>query len=335
MVYSELLKGIKPEWSAKYKARYLYWNLCKNIVYDQRFMYGSNEDVLRSIYYRDVDIDRDENPAFVCHSANKAYLQLLQRAGVKAKLIYKKEGVKRPISVQDVALVFWDEEGNKYYTNIVGDIENCRFGAKTAFFGITKNLYAEAQDVKSIPEDELKEMDLAIGNIKIDYLDMFFKFITNEVKNTNHFKKFLQSVGVDPTNMDREQILQNKMMYLTKLIKFTDKTASVDERKKFYKRLFCGAALDKFESKAFTAYEFFRELPDGEVDSKSVLEINMINRPIYYIYSAEDEKYLQVSTEEVPEILDGYREIKGKVPFVISQTRNFLKSPKENGKETK
>ena len=45
MIYSELLKGINPNWSAKYKARYLYWNLCKNIVYDQRFIYGSNKKV--------------------------------------------------------------------------------------------------------------------------------------------------------------------------------------------------------------------------------------------------------------------------------------------------
>lgn len=40
--------------------------------------------------------------------------------------------------MDDVALVFWDENEDEYYTNIVGDIENCRFGLRTEFFGITK-----------------------------------------------------------------------------------------------------------------------------------------------------------------------------------------------------
>lgn len=333
MVYSELLKGVNPNWSAKYKARYLYWNLCKNIVYDQRFMYGSNQEVLKSIYYRDIDIDEDEGYEVVCNSANKMYLQLLQRAGVRAELIYKKSGIKRPITVKDVALVFWDEEGNKYYTNIIADIENCRFGAKTAYFGITRHLYEDAQDVVEIPESELREIDFDIGNIKTDYLDIFFQYIKAEVKDTHHFKKFLNSVGVDTSNMTRYEVLQNKMMYLTRLIKYTDKTASAAERKEFYKRLFCGSVLDKFESKAFTTYEFVKETPTGDVDSKSVLEINMINRPVYYIYNAEEQTYLQVPSEEVPSVLGGYREIKGKVPFIISQTQMVgVKTPSEKQK---
>lgn len=335
MIYSELLKGVNPNWTAKYKARYLYWNLCKNIVYDQRFMYGSNKNILKSIYYRDVNIDSDETTEVVCNSANKIYLQLLQRVGIKAELVHKKSSIKRPIEVEDVALVFWDEEGNKYYTNIVGDIENCRFGAKTVFFGITKNLYDSAQDVKGIPQDELRDIDFEVGNINNGYLDIFFKFITEEVKNTNNFKKFLNSVGVDTTNMDREEILKNKIMYLTRLVKYTDKTASVAERKEFYKKLFCGSALDRFESKAFSAYEFCKETPNGEVDSKSVLEINMLNRPIYYVYDSEAQTYLQVTTEQLPEHLQGYVEARGKVPFVISQMCNLAKktNQKDNGEK--
>ena len=330
MVYSQLLEGVNANWMAKYKARYLYWNLCKNIVYDQRFMYGSNKEVLKSIYYRDFNIDEDEPNEVVCHSANKIYLELLQRAGVRAELIYKKSGIKRPITVQDVALVFWDEEGNKYYTNIIADIENCRFGAKTAYFGVTRHLYEDAQDVGVIPENELREIDFDVGNIKAEYLDIFFEYIKAEVKDTQHFKKFLNSVGVDTTNMTREDVLQNKIMYLTRLVKYTDKTASAYERKEFYKRLFCSSVLDKFESKAFNTYEFIKETPDGDVDSKSVLELNMINRPVYYIYNEEEQTYLQVPSDEVPTVLGGYREIKGKVPFVISQMQSTIdKMPSE------
>lgn len=318
MKYSELLKGVNPNWSVKHKARYLYWNLCKNIVYDPKFMYGKDPNTLESIYYRDVDIDKDEPPEFVCNSANKAYLQLLQRAGIKAKTIHKESAVKRPITVPDVALLFYDEEGNEYYTNVVGDIENCRYGLQTTYFGITSNNYPEAQNVKEIPREELKEIDIAVGNIRQDYSDIVFECIVAEVKNTSNFKKFLKSMGIDTRGMGRDDILKSKMTYITSLIRFRDRQASVDERKKFYRKLFFGSVLDKFESKTFEAYEFFKELPNGEIDSKSILELNLINRPVYYIFDENEQTYVQVDLEELPVSLDGYVERKGKVPLAMS-----------------
>ena len=61
----------------------------------------------------------------------------------------------------------------------------------------------------------------------------------------------------------------------------------------------------------------------------------MINRPIYYVYSPDEETYVQVATEEMPQILEGYREIKDKVPFVISQMRNLMNGAKEKQKDIK
>lgn len=116
--------------------------------------------------------------------------------------------------MDDVALVFWDENEDEYYTNIVGDIENCRFGLRTEFFGITKNTYKEAQDVKEISSEELKEIDIKTGSIKTDYNDIVFKLLANEVKNKNDFKKFLEAQGIDTNNLSREDILKNKLSYV-------------------------------------------------------------------------------------------------------------------------
>ena len=134
MKYIELLNGVQDKWTIKEKARYLYQNICKNILYDERFAYGKDKDLLHKIYNREVDIREDEDTRFICHTSNKIYYQLLSELGIKAKIIYKKATVERPIEVEDVALVFYDEEGNKYYTNITGDIENCRFRTKNCFF---------------------------------------------------------------------------------------------------------------------------------------------------------------------------------------------------------
>lgn len=311
MKYIELLNRIEDGWSVKEKARYLYRVLCQNISYDERFAYSQNKELLHEIYDREVDIRKDEDTRLICHTSNKIYYQLLSELGIKAKIIYKKSAVQRPIDVYDVALVFWDENGDKYYTNIVGDIENCRFGLRTEFFGITKNTYKEAQDVKEISPEELKEIDIKTGSIKTDYNDIVFKLLANEVKNKNDFKKFLEAQGIDTNNLSREDILKNKLSYLTRLIKFRDGTAGPDEMKKFYKRLFSASVLDKFEDKKFNTYEFIKE-NGKEVDVLSVLEINLRENPIYYVYSEEEQTYIQLLPEEMLQKIDGYRERKGK-----------------------
>lgn len=312
MKYIELLDEIDESWTTIEKARYLYRQICKNIAYDERFAYGEDESLMKDIYYGNVDIRKDADIRKVCNTANKIYLQLLKELNIKAQLIYKKAIVNRKILVQDVALVFWDENGDKYFTNIAGDIENCRFGLRTVFFGIKKNNYEEAQDVVEIPNDILKKIDLKTGSIKLDYNDIVFKLLANEVKNTSNFLKFLEAQGIDTKKLSRDDILKNKIYYINKLIKFRDRTAGPDELKKFYKRLFCTSVLDKFESKKFDTYEFVKS--DGEeVNILSIIELKLKQEePIYYMFSKEEMTYIQLSKNEVLEATKGFKERKNK-----------------------
>lgn len=326
MKYIELLNGIHDEWTIKEKARYLYRNICKNMSYDERFAYSRNKELLYEIYNREVDIRDDEDSRLICHTSNKIYHQLLTELNIKSKLVYKKSAVERSIDVNDVALIFWDEEENKYYTNIVGDIENCRFGLRTEFFGIAKNLYEEAQDVQTIQVEELKEIDRKTGTIKTDYNDIVFSLLANEVKNTNNFKNFLKSQGIDISNLSKDDILENKLFYLNKLIKFRDKTAGPDEIKKFYKHLFSASVLDKFESKKFTTYEYVKEEKE-DIDILSVIEIGLNEMLIYYMYSEKEQSYVQLLPEELLEKINGYRERKGKKLSIEKEVKETGERP--------
>ena len=212
MVFIKLLDGIDKNWSTIEKAKYLYNQIGKNTSYDERFAYGDDAELMHKIFYRDVDIKKDEDTRIVCHTANKIYLQLLQELKIKAKLVYKNHVVERKIPVKDVALVFWDENGNKYFTNLAGDIENCKFGLRTAFFGIKKNLYEEAQDVSEIPNDEQKKIDRKVGVIQQDYNDIVFKLLAGEVKNTNNFMRFLRGNGIDTESLSREDIFKERFV---------------------------------------------------------------------------------------------------------------------------
>ena len=316
MVFIKLLDGIDKNWSTIEKAKYLYNQIGKNTSYDERFAYGDDAELMHKIFYRDVDIKKDEDTRIVCHTANKIYLQLLQELKIKAKLVYKNHVVERKIPVKDVALVFWDENGNKYFTNLAGDIENCKFGLRTAFFGIQKNLYEEAQDVSEIPNDEQKKIDRKVGVIQQDYNDIVFKLLAGEVKNTNNFMRFLRGNGIDTESLSREDIFKEKMYYINKLIKFRDKTAGPDELKKFYKYLFSASVLDKFESKKFNTYEFVKN-NGKEVEILSVIELNLAQEsPIYYMFSEQEMTYIQLLEDEILEATKGFRERRNKKMLV-------------------
>lgn len=320
MVYIDLLKEVDENWTIIEKARFLYDRICKIVSYDERFAYGKDPKIMEEIYYKNIDIRKDEDTRVVCHTINKIYFALLQELNIKAKIIYKKSKIERAIDAEDTALIFYDEEENPIFVNIVGDIENCKYGLRPAFFGIQKNLYEEAKNVKKVSSEELRKIDKKLKIIRYDYNDYVFKLISNEVKNTNNFLNFLKDKGIETENLTRDEILKNKLYYISQLIKFRDKTAGPDEMKKFYKYLFSASVLDKFESKKFETYEFIK-YKEKEVEVLSVIEIKTNDEPIYYVYSEEERTYIQLFKDEVLEKTDGFKERKNKKMIIEKEKK--------------
>ncbi len=303
--------------------------MCKQIKYDDRFLYSANPKVLEEIYYKCVSIDEDIPPEVVCNTANKLFSQLMNRENIKNKLIYKKNKTKKIIDINDVACLFYDENGNEYYTNICGDIENCKFGLKTTFFGINKTEYEEAQNVSVISEEELFEIDKKTGLIKQDYNDIVFKLLNNEVKNTNNFKKFLETQNINTSNLSHAQILEYKMKFLNDYIKFRDKSAGTCEMKKFYKKLFRSSVIDKFESKRFETFDYVQE--NGEnINVILLIAINLETNPTYFYYCDEVQSYVTIRKDELKDMLNGYRSNKEDKDIL-----NFNRVIRENGDANK
>ncbi len=313
VVFSRILDGVDDSWSAKEKARYIYYQLGKQISYDRNFMFGTSEEKMKAIYHREIDIDKEEDPNVVCNTANSVYLDLLSRVGVKAKKIYSPCKIARNIDEPNVALIFYDENGDGYYTNIIGDIENCRFDCTTNYFGILQNEYEEAQNVKKISASELKVIDYKVKNIEKDYLgDLFLHYLKKEVKHSNSFKKFLRSIGIDTSKMDRMDVMREKMKYINMYIKFEDTSTGPDERNRFYLKLFRGSVFDKMEAQRLSGFEFVKREGDTPVDSISVLELDFPDCPVYYIFDESDRRYVQVPVDEIEGKLIGYNEKKGR-----------------------
>lgn len=305
MVLSNILLNINNNWNTIEKVRFIYYKMCKEIKYDERFLYSSNPELLKKIYYKNVSIDENIEPEIVCNTVNILFSQLLTKLNIKHQLIYKHPKIKRAIDVDDVACLFYDENDNVYFTNIAGDIENCKFGLKTLFFGTDFHEYDTSKPVSVIHSEELFEIDKKLGLIKHDYNDIVFELLKNEVKDTNHFKKFLSSKNIDIKELSGNQILEYKMNILNEYIKFRDMSAGSVEKKRFYQILFKFSILDKTERKNFQTFEYVKE-GDENVDVILLICINVQTHPTYFYFSNETQSYVTIRKENLQSMLQGY-----------------------------
>lgn len=331
MVYSKLLEGINPQWSVKEKAKYLYEQVCINSIYDERIEYTKSADLIRNIYYRDINVDEDQTNLVVCNTICQILQQLFIKENIECRLVKEKSKISRALEIEDVALVFKDGE-EEYLCSPVGDIQNCKYTLMPRFFGNKKKKYTEAQNVKELSPEENRKIDRKIGylpkledgqkedeKVEDSYSDIVFKEIADEVKNTEHFKLFLAKQGIEiPKERSEEEIekirdliVAEKVKTVTDLIKWRKSGAGTNEIKQFYIKLFHMATFNKLEKPRFKTYEFYKQTGDS-IEIVSVIEIMLTTGPIYYIYSREEDTYIFVTYTELKERINGYSERKNK-----------------------
>lgn len=333
--YADLLKGIHDSWSIKEKAKYLYHEICKKSSYDERFIYSQNPELLKSIYYREINVDKYTSPKLICKTLNAIYTELLNRLKIQNKIIQKPSFVNQSIHAEDIALLFYDENGTPYFTAIAADLQRCKYGMRTQFFGGCDENYEEGKREKVciIKSDELEAIDLKIGYLtkKGLYSDMIFDLIAKEVKQNNELKKFLSKSGLhimrdylkDQGRTDSEtlsdeelkQIIQSLdtntiiplKMKLANMVPHIDKTAGPIENKKYSIQLLKNSILNKSEQRKYDCFDMIKE--DGEqIKVLSILRFNLKPEPLYYLYSEDTQQYELLSTEDALKIAKEYKD---------------------------
>ena len=332
-IYANILKGLDENWSIKEKAKYIYDEISKISIYDERILYSNNSALIDLIYNKKVSIDEPIETKLICKSLNTIYSQLLDRIGVKNKLIKKESEVNQNAKLEDISLIFYDEDDKPYFTSISADIQRCKYGMKTQFFGGCDNNYKEgARDkVTIIKADELKEIDtntryLQKGSI---YSDEIFEMIAKDVKQINEFKKFLKKNGLrivveylkengkeNAEELSDEELIQLIDRFeLDEITKIKMKASSMIpreklahghiENKKYFIELFKKGIFNKAEQKKYDSFDMVKETED-DLEIISVIRFNLKPEPIYYIYSEELENYRLASIEEITKIDQEY-----------------------------
>lgn len=329
VIYSEILNGVDESWSFIEKAKYVYNQICKLSRYDERFIYSQNKSLLNSIYYSDINVDEPMDPVLVCRRLNLIYSELLKRLGICCRCIEKTSYLQD--GYNDVALIFYDEFGNCFFTNIAADIQRCKYGMKTQFFGkYDKNypdLNSDADVVKALSEQELRKIDEEIGYVKKDgdYSDMVFRLISSEVKQNVEFKKILVTTPdivrqylsrqgfrdisdgelqeyINRFNAD--DIIQIKMMVVN-LMKHHDFSFGYSENKSQSKSIF-NSIFDKTEKKLYDSFDMVRESANG-IEILSIIRIKIKSEYLYYKYSQETHEYELIPIEEALLIAREYK----------------------------
>ena len=324
-IFREILDGVDPSWSCIEKARYIYYQLGKCIIFNPEYMFNSTSERIKSIFYKKVDINVPEDVELVCNTASDIYIQLLAEVGVKARKVTKPGKIKKSIDVRDVAVVFYDENDDEYFTNVLGDIENCRFDCETEFFGITKTNYEGSENVKSIPQHKLKDIDIKVHNIKEDYAgSLFFSILAEEIKSSDNFKSYLQSLSINTDGLSDFDIQRLKMDFANRIIRFNDRNAGPSERKLFYKKFLRESLFDKLECKRMKPFEFLKRENGVPVDSIDVIELDLEDCPVYYVFDEDKSTLIQIIPEDLLERIDGYTETHNKHLLIEDDGKNYI-----------
>ena len=333
IVFADVLKDINSSWSTIEKAKYIYDYICRVSTYDERFIFSSNSELLNDIYNKEVNIDTPITPILICKSLNKIYSKLLNRVGIKNRIISKPSTLNPNIQSEDIALLFYDELGNAYYTNVAADLQRSKYGMRTRFFAKNDNdnQYGVCDEIKILTQDELKKVDVTTGYLKRGgiYSDKVFEKIADEIQQTSHIRKVLSSIpdivkdylvtlGINDaesfsedelkeyvTTFTIDDIMRIKIMVL-KYFKLKDLTSGTIENKKHYRDL-VRSVFTRMERKRFSCYDMIKEQGDT-FEVLSVIKINLKNEgTVYYIYSERTQQYEPISIEDVHLIARDYR----------------------------
>ena len=128
MEYDKIIEDMPKELNQIEMARYIYIQLGKYFLYDEKYITSESDEEKREIF--DRDIEDIENDKVVCTSLSRIYERLLMRVGINAKTVL--------IPGERLGHAFTELEidGKKYFTGLIRDLMNIKTGFKTNEFMI-------------------------------------------------------------------------------------------------------------------------------------------------------------------------------------------------------
>ena len=231
----EVVSNVKDEWPILYKIRYVYLAVGKQLMRDTDFFLSvdgklgnanlSNQEII-DIY----NSDKGRGLAVICKSASSILKMAYDRLGIHSKLIETNTSLATIYDSGEFLINHWflavyDDKGKAYFMTLTPDLGYIQMNMETKHFasnipyirdfGSKKMQVYKGEEIKPsfISRNELKEIDIAIGYIKNEYL------YNDKYQKGKQWKKKYEISCFISFSSKLVQILKEKMVNLFLLLK--------------------------------------------------------------------------------------------------------------------
>lgn len=194
-IFSEILKGIRPEWTELQKYKYLYNRNSQMLSYDLNTLLHTQYSNMHEKYSRNIFTAMSKNWG-LCVSFAASYDYLCYRAGLESQIL--SEGDHDYVLIEPL-------EQNALLTDSTYDYVNLKFGMKSRNFAISKKQFVknghnlaetEASDYEfgELNDDDIKQLDMQTGYLNEfggEYTDEYIRSLANNLEGNDNFEKAL------------------------------------------------------------------------------------------------------------------------------------------------
>ena len=226
MLIDGIVSNVHDDWPTLYKIRYVYLAVGKELMRDTDFFLSVDgklgEANLSSQEIIDIyNSEKGRGLAVICKSASSILKMVYDRLGIRSKLVETNTSLatiydKGEFLINHWFLAVYDEDGKAYFMTLTPDLGYIQMNMETKHFasnipyirdfGLKKMQVYKGEEIKPsfISKNELKEIDIAIGYIKKEYL------YNDKYQKTNQWEKNYDNASF---SMLKNEMKDNKLFY--------------------------------------------------------------------------------------------------------------------------
>ena len=226
MLIDGIVSNVHDDWPTLYKIRYVYLAVGKELMRDTDFFLSVDgklgEANLSSQEIIDIyNSEKGRGLAVICKSASSILKMVYDRLGIRSKLVETNTSLatiydKGEFLINHWFLAVYDEDGKAYFMTLTPDLGYIQMNMETKHFasnipyirdfGLKKMQVYKGEEIKPsfISRNELKEIDIAIGYIKKEYL------YNDKYQKTNQWEKNYDNASF---SMLKNEMKDNKLFY--------------------------------------------------------------------------------------------------------------------------
>lgn len=325
---NSIIENMPKNLSEMEKAYYIYLELGK-IVSDSPTFTFSNEKGKQKHFYDKVNSDYYG----ICKSISELYVSILndERVGVSADLVKKYPNIK--LTHVDTILKI---AGKNYIVSLINDLSRIKTSRRVNYFcfaldnfngnpkfyedniAYLRRLEKYYGKIDTLSREDIEQLDKRFGysffvpqfsneDSRGLYTDDVVEMLKKDMNNPESFRKYV----LHDKDVSEEELLKYKLDYIFENVNnFTDYNSSLNYLESIRYYLYLARKLLPLKE-CIRIHPYVATIGDDLSHIISILKVSPINisddqnNNLYYLYSADDKRYVSKTSEEIKDFIDG------------------------------